>query len=390
MYSRLNYMGLWMLIVVGNAFAGTIYVPSDYPSIQAGIDAAAAGDEIVVAPGTYTSTQAGHVVDMKGKAITLRSSDGPEVTIIDGEGEPNVVVCTSGETAMTLIEGFTITSNQGGPDSNQYLVVCDHGSPTISQCRIIDSEYSGMRCYYSQPIMRQCLIQNNRGSGVWGYSSTLTLNDSIIDRNRRGGLQFGYFSEVVVSDCVFTGNVNDRWGGAIGAYDDCEATIRNTMFESNTSKKNGGAVYYGGWDPGLIEDCLFIGNQATFDGGGLYVRSTELTLRNCEFRSNNAGGEGGGIHVFQQVDDLELEGTIVCGNSPSQIYGSWVDQGGNEVLDSCPICADVTGDGVVDLDDVIVLLADWGSQDSPADVDGDGQVDVNDVLILLDAYGKSC
>ena len=368
---------------------GIFEVPGEYGSIQQAIDAADHGDTVLVGPGRWTGG-GDPVVDPRGKWLTIRSSHGADATVLDGEGEPSIVVCTSGETAVTLIEGFTITSNQGGSNNNRYLVVCDHGSPTISQCRIIDSQYSGMRSVSSQPIVRQCLIQNNSGSGVYGYDSTLTLVESIIKANQEGGLQFGYWSELFVSDCVFTGNFNDQWGGAIGAYDDCEATIRNTVFENNVSEKNGGAVYYGGWDAGLIEDSLFIGNQATLDGGGLYVRTWELAVRNCEFRSNNAGGEGGGIHVFQQVDDLELEGSIVCGNSPSQIYGSWVDQGGNEVVDSCPICADVTGDGVVDLDDVIFLLADWGKQDSPADFDGDGQVDVNDVLILLDAYGTSC
>ena len=58
---------------------GTINVPGDFNSIQAAIDVAVDGDEIEVAPGTYYEA-----IDFKGKAIRLYSSDGPDVTKIDG------------------------------------------------------------------------------------------------------------------------------------------------------------------------------------------------------------------------------------------------------------------------------------------------------------------
>jgi len=63
--------------------ADTLNVPVDQPTIQAGINAAVNGDTVLVAPGTYVEN-----IDFVGKAITLRSKFGPDVTVIDGGGEP--------------------------------------------------------------------------------------------------------------------------------------------------------------------------------------------------------------------------------------------------------------------------------------------------------------
>jgi hypothetical protein len=55
------------------------------------------------------------------------------------------------------------------------------------------------------------------------------------------------------------------------------------------------------------------------------------------------------------------------------------------VLDStCP--ADVTGDGHVDVDDVLMVLSFWDSGDG-GDATGDGVTDVNDILAVIAAWG---
>ncbi len=72
--------------------------------IQDGIDAADDGNEIIVAPGTYNET-----IDFLGKAITLRSSGGRDVTTIDGNGAFHVVQCVNFEGPNTILDGFTVT-----------------------------------------------------------------------------------------------------------------------------------------------------------------------------------------------------------------------------------------------------------------------------------------
>ena len=53
-----------------------------------------------------------------------------------------------------------------------------------------------------------------------------------------------------------------------------------------------------------------------------------------------------------------------------------------------PCVGDIDGSGGVDVDDVLLVLGDFGNQTSgPSDLDGDGWVTVNDVLVLIGAWG---
>ena len=49
---------------------------------------------------------------------------------------------------------------------------------------------------------------------------------------------------------------------------------------------------------------------------------------------------------------------------------------------------DVTGDGVVDFDDLLALLSAWGPCfDCPEDLDGNGDVGFSDLVFLLSNFG---
>ena len=86
-----------------DSLASTIHVPQDQPTIQAGIDAATNGDTVLVAPGTFVEN-----INFIGKAITVESSGGPSVTIIDGAQRSSVVTFNNGETLASVLSGFTI------------------------------------------------------------------------------------------------------------------------------------------------------------------------------------------------------------------------------------------------------------------------------------------
>ena len=66
------------------AMAVTHHVPSQYPTIQGGINAAVEGDTVLVADGIYTGWD-NKELDFGGKDILLMSENGPANCIIDCE-----------------------------------------------------------------------------------------------------------------------------------------------------------------------------------------------------------------------------------------------------------------------------------------------------------------
>ncbi len=115
---------LWSIIEFGQPSVGggdslVIHVPADYGSIQEAINASVSGDTVLVAPGIYFES-----LDFIGKAIVVKSSDGPLVTIITNDDATNLVIFTNGEVNTTVLEGFTLKGGYIG-------VLCENASPTI-------------------------------------------------------------------------------------------------------------------------------------------------------------------------------------------------------------------------------------------------------------------
>ncbi|MGE5530666.1 MAG: hypothetical protein ACM3VW_00945, partial [Bacteroidota bacterium] len=130
-FGRLLLCATGVLLLPLICAAATRTVPAQYPTIQIAINAAANGDVVVVSPGTYHES-----IDFNGKAITLRSTDPASrsvvaATIISGSGDGGEAVAfRSGETAASVLTGFTISGNEG--NSNGGGIRCYQSSPTIT------------------------------------------------------------------------------------------------------------------------------------------------------------------------------------------------------------------------------------------------------------------
>ena len=85
---------------------------------------------------------------------------------------------------------------------------------------------------------------------------------------------------------------------------------------------------------------------------------------------------------------LDLQTAADCnGNGvpdPNDISsGTSADLDSNGIPDECECPSDATGDNRIDIQDILLILADFGQSGSPGDIDGNGIVDITDLLSVL-------
>jgi len=299
--------GCFLLIATQPVRAEVIHVPDDYPTIQQAInEAAEAGDEIIVAPETYNEA-----IDFLGKAIWLHSADGPEVTIIDGEGlDTSVVTCASGEGPGTTLEGFTITNGNAQCGGGMHNF---DSSPTVTNC-IFDSNMAGsIELWFG-------------GGGMYNDYSSPTLTNCTFTTNHavnNGGGMCNYESAPTVTNCTFIGNVADDGGGMymISEFGH-HATITDCTFIANSADADGGGVNSFFWS-GTITSCTFIANSAQDVGGGMFSYAGTSTVMNCTFDGNTADRGGGMGNMYNHSD---ITGCLFTANSAAAFGGGMYNE----------------------------------------------------------------
>ena len=288
-----------MTAISSVAYADTLLVPSEYGSIQSGIDAAIEGDIVSVEAGIYYET-----IDFIGKAITVSSADGdPSGTFIDGGvSSDSVVKFVTAETAKSILDGFTIRNGDAIDGGGVYIL---SASPTIQNCIIsgntasrfgagiylesgtltlenvaiignaADKAGAGIYMKFSDGSITGGSIENNSGTnGVAIYfkdgTGDLTLTDVLMKGNlgsQSGAAIFNKSSSLIVQSCNFEMNVAGGDGGAFYAYNDSDSTFTNCQFLNNTAILNGGAAYFRN-STALFTTCTFDGNFADSDCDG--------------------------------------------------------------------------------------------------------------------------
>ncbi len=278
-------------ILAPRAYAATIRVPADQPTIQAGIDAAQSGDVVLVAAGAYTGSHNKNL-DFRSKDIAVRGESGPEVTTIDCEGNGRGFFLLGPLTPAATIDGLTIMNGDaaGGEAVGGGAMFIAGGGPTIENCHFVHNTAVG-------------LLQNGGGGAISLYNAGAAINRCVFIENAvsgsstiGGALAIHQSHGVSVSDCRFERNVvtvTSGGGGGIGVASmapDMGTTIKDCEFLGNEARIGGGVF----GDQVQLINCRFEGNRAR-EGGGASVLSSEVTA--CLFTGNVATTHSGGAAI---------------------------------------------------------------------------------------------
>lgn len=190
-------------------------------TIQQAVDAAGAGDHIVVTNGIYQtggSLANGWLTNRVSvtKPVTVRSVNGPAVTMIVGYQVPGDIYGGEAVRCVYLTNdaslfGFTITN--GGTESANYEppvnvaggggVYCESASAIVSNCIVIGNAGGYGGGVYGGTL-KNCGLIANTSSGYGGGAYNSSLWNSWVTRNRAnwgcGGVVIGTLVNCTVTD----------------------------------------------------------------------------------------------------------------------------------------------------------------------------------------------
>ncbi len=342
-----------LLCLAGPTLAAILEVPTNYSTIQAAIDAAAAGDTVLVLPDTYYEN-----ISFRGKSVVVASryllTPDPQLirrTVIDGSlpdhpDTGSVVVFTGCEEAAALLYGLALANGLG---------------------TVVPGSYAGggiMIGPGSSPTIMYNLVLNN--SAIKGGGLAVRGGNPHLARN------------------VFAGNSAQSGGGLM--LEDADVVVTHNVCYDNSATGNGGAVYLTTSTVQFAENVI-AENQAAA-GGGVFAENSDCLPSYCNFYDNTHGDLIGVIAAGFGDTSWGVNFNL----QPIDIYGNLFrapEFAAVEDADFAPACNSPLIDAGAGLPagfpqggkrtDLGAFEVDY----RPGDLNHDGKINITDITLLV-------
>ena len=363
----------------------TLYVPSNYLTLQDALNAATYNDIIHIEAGTHAGPGF-YDISIPRDHIVIQG-DGPDASIIDledaaqlgwlddihitfqnlqisrGLGDLGGALRLTGDTSASF-KNCTFSSCNARNGGAVY--VSDIGAiVSFEDCRFESNQAtsSGGALNLSNtpkdeehvPILTNCTFAGNIADSSGGGIATgqkCRLTGCTFTENQAstgGGGSFG--KDAILSDCVFTTNTAQNGGGASAneytSFAECSfvyngaersgggikagngVSIQYCTLDNNQAGEDGGAIYANRVSSGktlFIVGCSISENTAGENGGGVWCDGTEVSQ--IELIDNAAGQRGGGIYA----DHSQISSGYIVGNQAGTGGNSYYSEGGGIYL----------------------------------------------------------
>jgi predicted outer membrane repeat protein len=242
----------------------------DYPTIQAAVDSAFAGDVIELTDGTFTGP-GNRDLDYGGKANTIRSASADAgACIIDCEGsetDPHLGFrFHSHEGTGSVLEGVTVSNGWGvasaiwcrsnsGPelrnctfrDGTGPALLCDNSDLHVDGCRFLDNNGGAIRGPYAAGFVQESVLEGNvaaeEGGGLYLTWGSVTVIRCRFTRNTapHGGAIYSTTSYLEFYECIMDGNAAVQGGAAYIDYNR-STSFRHCTMVANSADEGGSAL----------------------------------------------------------------------------------------------------------------------------------------------------
>lgn len=321
------------------------------------ITAANSGDIIFVLKGTYTAASGQPLISATGTKSGVKLYGG--FAGFETSLGQRVFGTTAADSTNFVGNGSRVIAHNG--QTTPFTSPIEYDGFTIKGGSLTSNTGAGMNNYYANVVVSNCIFTGNAnnggsGGGMYNTQNTVTVKNCKFYGNTCSATGAGLYSTqnttiITITDCTFSGNIATGNGGGVIISTNSSATVTNCKFENNKTGGYGGgiATYDDNKSTTIsITGCEFTGNNSTSGttgGGGLSNEGTNPTIANCIFSGNTATTNGGGM-LNHTSSAPTISGCTFSGNSAANGGGVYNKEDISPIITNSSFLGNsVTGSG---------------------------------------------